>query len=583
MAESTRAASTQRKLPNPKLANNGNPSLKGILNRPKRILPAHPESPRSSGTDVESANDLKYEEVINETKGLPPENSDKDEASNEKDKGPKVTLPKLYIDVERLKCNYQLNNANKDGKNLDENTLTACKTEKPKEASESNNSVSSTIGTTDSAFNRYNMEGLAKVSDWYSARETGKMTAKIATDPFGKPVERSIRSPSPKSNTTWERSSSGYSSDERTDTRSPLLNPNVCNTCIINTASDLDRERMNASETSDKQDKVGCDNNEITETCGNDNDKTLENNAAAAKSEQSGTSTLISVNDEPETLTKVPDTGNDIIKTENENNDGLNLNQDRNETTGSCVNLTFDNSIGVTTGIRSHTSHSPFPKNGRVIQYRKPSSDSSVSVMTSSGHGVDSIENSLEGLDVCGKSFQASARSNTTRFEHETGTDQGEEKNLPSAITPVPKLLLTEKGKDSSALIDLRTRKFMFRPQTFITHRGLQHGKVSSDDKEIRRTLHNLGSHRSCSPGRKAVPIRARHLIQPNSDSKTVTNPQISGYGDVIRQNRFSKKMWRAPSGQSESFQGRPFSPFGGTLPAAKIKENEQMKHHGAK
>lgn len=103
---------------------------------------------------------------------------------------------------------------------------------------------------------------------------------------------------------------------------------------------------------------------------------------------------------------------------------------------------------------------------------------------------------------------------------------------------------------------------------------------LPKDDKEIRRTLHDLSSPRRHSPGGKAVPIRARHPIQPISVNDTVSNQPMGAHSAMLKMNRFNgKKMWRAPSGQPENAQARPFSPFGGTLPAAKIKEQEKMKH----
>lgn len=86
------------------------------------------------------------------------------------------------------------------------------------------------------------------------------------------------------------------------------------------------------------------------------------------------------------------------------------------------------------------------------------------------------------------------------------------------------------------------------------------------------------------------MPIRARHPVQPISVNETMTNQPIGSnvtngqritvsdsgkYGIKL----FSKKMWRPPSGQPENAQARPFSPFGGTLPPAKIKEQEKKKH----
>ena len=113
---------------------------------------------------------------------------------------------------------------------------------------------------------------------------------------------------------------------------------------------------------------------------------------------------------------------------------------------------------------------------------------------------------------------------------------------------------------------------------------------------EFRRTLHHLSAPRHLSPALKPVPIRARHpmcvtatnLNQPMSAMDTIQNQPIStslsrtsANESVGRNSNFSgKKMWRPPSGQPDNAQARPFSPFGGTLPPAKIKEQEDKKHH---
>lgn len=113
---------------------------------------------------------------------------------------------------------------------------------------------------------------------------------------------------------------------------------------------------------------------------------------------------------------------------------------------------------------------------------------------------------------------------------------------------------------------------------------------LPTDDRDIRRTLHDLSSPRRQSPCGKSVPIRARHPIQPTIVMDSMTSQPM---GTALINNQrttisdsgklgiklFSKKMWRAPSGQPENSQTRPFSPFGGTLPPARIREQEQKKH----
>ena len=108
------------------------------------------------------------------------------------------------------------------------------------------------------------------------------------------------------------------------------------------------------------------------------------------------------------------------------------------------------------------------------------------------------------------------------------------------------------------------------------------------DDRDIRKSLQDLNFPRRMSPSNKNVPIRARHSISvtPTSQSppinviETIPSQSITTQSATLpRPITFGKKMWRAPSGQPENAHMRPFSPFGGTLPPAKIREQEKKRH----
>lgn len=108
------------------------------------------------------------------------------------------------------------------------------------------------------------------------------------------------------------------------------------------------------------------------------------------------------------------------------------------------------------------------------------------------------------------------------------------------------------------------------------------------EDKDIRKSLHDLSIPRRNSPGIKNAPIRARHSINVTSTSNSPpintfetlpSQPILTQGSPLSRPITFGKKMWRAPNGQPENATMRPFSPFGGTLPPAKIKEQEKKKH----
>ena len=96
------------------------------------------------------------------------------------------------------------------------------------------------------------------------------------------------------------------------------------------------------------------------------------------------------------------------------------------------------------------------------------------------------------------------------------------------------------------------------------------------DDNDIRKSLHDLNSPKRRSPAMKAMPIRARHTITPSNApiSECVTNATEADNKTGAR--FFGKKMWRAPSGGPAGLENRPFSPFGGTLPPAKITEKKK-------
>ena len=104
---------------------------------------------------------------------------------------------------------------------------------------------------------------------------------------------------------------------------------------------------------------------------------------------------------------------------------------------------------------------------------------------------------------------------------------------------------------------------------------------LPTPEKDIRKTLHDLNSPKRRTPALKAMPIRARHTIHvtpPNAPTSegVVKSTETEGKPGI---RFFGKKMWRAPSGQPDGPENRPFSPFGGTLPPAKINEKKKKIH----
>lgn len=498
----TASTSPQRKLPNPVNSANTNSNLKGILIKPKRILPAQPDCQKLKKSVQENTLECKSDENLNETSQATLNSCAKNENAI-KDIAHKVTIPKLQIDVERLKTHFQLSNGKsvvrniKRNTDLNENDLFDSESDRKapvRTVNECTNPNVSTGLSKESSLYGYNSDGLTKVREWCSAGEIGKMTAKIATDPVGKSIDRSIRSPSPKSNTTWDRSSSGYSSDERADPRSPppnhSANISISSKTETEVTNDDDISVTNTAETSEQQD----DDNDIEPDNDNGtNDDTDFNNTLTNNNEQSAT-LKSELCDSPTTLTDKDESSSSPSSTTSEetdlkNNtgakcDSCDANQEKIDSTNSCVNLNFDNSASAKQNTKrpAWTAHSTLPGNGRVIQYRKSGSESTISLRHSSRHG--SFENNFDGLEVCGKSFPQSASSNSIKNDSsvpDSDTGGRQEISSPSsAFVPVSRQLPDteiESPRIEPKCLELPTRAHFLRPQ--ITPRGLgPNGKI---------------------------------------------------------------------------------------------------------
>ena len=409
------SASAQRKLPIPSSGANSNSALKGILIKPKRILPAQPDNPKLKRNAQLSGSECKADELINETSRADFNPSCKAENAN-KNSSHKVSIPKLLIDVDKLKSHFQLQGKatgriESRKKDLNENDIQK-NVENDSERSQSEcSNVTSEFLSKENKY--YDSVGLTnqKVKEWCSSGELANMSTKMSSESTTtKSIERSIRSPSPKSNTTWDRSSSGYSSDERADPRSPPPSHSASASVSSKTETELTNDddvlASNTEEASENQTDI--ENEEESEELpsqdrDNSDDQTLsaENSASSNSSNSLGTT---QTSDNEVLISDSDNTGTQCVSCEANNNGA-----DKNETTNSCVSLPFDNSLGSKQNSKrsAWTAHSPLPGNGRIIQYRKSGSESTISLRHNSRQCAN--ENNFDGLEVCGKSFPQSA------------------------------------------------------------------------------------------------------------------------------------------------------------------------------
>jgi hypothetical protein len=411
------SASTQRKLPIPSSGANTNSAFKGILIKPKRILPAQPDNPKlKRNSQQTNGSEFKADEVINETSSRADFNpSCKSENAN-KNSSHKVTIPKLLIDVDRLKTHFQLHGkatgrSDSRKKDFNENEIQKnTQNESVRSQTECTNVTSEFLSNENKLYDSVGLTNL-KVKEWCSSGDLANMTAKMSADSTTtKSIERSIRSPSPKSNTTWDRSSSGYSSDERADPRSPPPSHSASASVSSKTETELTNDddvlASNIEDASENQTDIENEE-ESEELPSQDRDNSDDQTLSAENSASSNSSNSLGTTQTSDNEVLIADSDSTQCVSCEANNNGA----DKNETTNSCVSLPFDNSVGSKQNAKrsAWTAHSPLPGNGR-IQYRKSGSESMISLRHTSRQGM--MENNFDGLEVCGKSFPQSASNN---------------------------------------------------------------------------------------------------------------------------------------------------------------------------
>lgn len=485
-------SASPRRLPIPSsgIGANANSALKGILIKPKRILPPQPDNQKlkrpiqENGTDCVGKLIEEPSEHSNPGYNTTTGKSDGN-AVNACAVGPKVIVPKVQIDVTRLKSFFQLQGSavgKKDKKktDLNENDIYAEEKDKP----EKGKSQSDSSGNNQPLVLKDNTvySSAVRVKEWCSARGGDTVITKMASgQPDTKTMERGIRSPSPKSNTTWDRSSSGYSSDERADPRSPPPSHSASVSVSSKTETEVTNEDdINISQSAD----IIEDKTDTEDDTNEDNDEdTLkfkdESNSDSGNlfPNSSIDDLLTSTNDcSALTLTPTP-VGVEVESTggQCENCDSLNNHSyEKNDTTGSCVNVSFDSSLNSRQPQSSRrsvwTAASTPPGNGR-IQYRKSGSESTINLRHPSRQG--NTDSNFDGLTVCGKSFPQHAAANSTASKPDIlvegaksdGGTQAELSSATSAFTPIERpVKMFDYGAEISAADLAANRAKGFRP-----------------------------------------------------------------------------------------------------------------------
>lgn len=486
-------AASPRRLPIPSAGPgaNTNSALKGILIKPKRILPPQPDKLKR-GIQENAGSECKPEEIAGDTFNSGFTSASKGDGVNVNSTtiGAKVVVPRLNINVDKLKNFFQLQGSavgRKDKKktDLNENDIYAGEREKPVATKSQTESVgiNQTLLLKDNTVYSSN----SKVKEWCSSRNGNAVNTKMASDhPDTKP-----RSPSPKSSTTWDRSSSGYSSDERADPRSPPPSHSASISVSSKTETEATNEDdVNVSQGADViEEKVNAE--EDGEDSGDNNDEdTLkfkdESNCDLVNLNSNSLSIddLLTSPNECNVLTLTPTPAgveDESTGGQCENCDSVNnLSAEKNDTTGSCVNFSFDVPQPQNSRRPVWTAASNSPGNGR-IQYRKSVSESAISLRHPSRQGI--ADSNFNELAVCGKSFAQTPTPNSVSTKTDINVQDGTKLDVSgrteilsptSAFTPIERpVKILDNGADFNTVSDSATNRAKYiRPPLVATCRS---------------------------------------------------------------------------------------------------------------
>ncbi|KAK3576692.1 hypothetical protein CHS0354_024301 [Potamilus streckersoni] len=600
----------ERKLPSYPGTASG--ALKGILTKNKRFLPAQPDSSRIRRLLDQHNYQHGTINVSNVSNGDIPERKDNETKLNigpgikpaeEGNQNGKDTHQNTHLDnVSKVKSHIELSTvgkANAQDINIEVKADGIQYTSENSALKQRNNSEN-TKHTVLSELVRertlyeFNNLGFANVVDWCS--KTSKTMSVVSEESSGSKVYKDeVRSPSPKSNVTWDRSSSGYSSDERGDPKSPPPPKDVVPDSIsqahgfLRTDTLVRRleEELTVNEHSCWPPQSSI-NQPISLICGR---RILESRNV------SSLSSLFQKSSEDNMPKNIDDEGF-VCGKFHSRAEPLNADAYENQKP-SRESSPFGFSKGLLLRKPAITPGAT-GAGQQKIQYRKSFSEAMIHLKQTNGR--PNMETKSSGLSVFGRSLnqvqgdafnvvsgEAERTPTVNEFrgkcwekegtETSTGTstitvdDTPGEKEQLESLCENP--IFQEKEKSDQMRI-IRRNLTSFRNPKDLKNTNLNSTTSLPKDEDIRRSLQEMKSPRRRSTSSKNTPIRGRHAIQVPSNSTsqegTSGNDQQEGKQGI---KFFGKKMWRAPSGQPEGADPRPFSPFGGTLPPSKIKKKQ--------
>ena len=219
--DSQLSTSPQRKLPIPNMALNTNPNLKGILIKPKRILPAKPDHLKVKSAQIRQSS--KFDDKLDQGLSLAGDVVLHGQTVSNSDEKQTTNSP---TDVDKIKSYFRKHGpklTDSKYKGTEEIDLSPDYDDQINVPVLRSQSECGYLIKDETARDLKAPDNKAQTEEWGTSDSSKEENNNKMTSDTNVPrsLEHGIRSPSPKSNTTWDRSSSGYSSDERPDPRSP--------------------------------------------------------------------------------------------------------------------------------------------------------------------------------------------------------------------------------------------------------------------------------------------------------------------------------------------------------------------------
>ncbi|XP_076106431.1 uncharacterized protein LOC143075056 [Mytilus galloprovincialis] len=195
---------------------------------------------------------------------------------------------------------------------------------------------------------------------------------------------------------------------------------------------------------------------------------------------------------------------------------------------------------------------------------------------TTYGHltGFQSDVNTGKSLSIDRHSSQFSDRENVDKVEkkHNIESANQDYDNNYSKQTE------TDSAIDRRKIVARKVNPVIRSPRNLMSNSGPLIGR--KNDKDIRKSLleHSVMKRTQGNPTEmraqpmRTQPMRAQHDFASQNESASGRTPPV-----LVK--KFNKQMWRPSLAGSEgSSDQRPFSPFGGTLPASKIVKKKVVE-----